>query len=294
MNALLAFEAAARHGNFTRAAEELSVAQPAVTRHIANIEDWIGAPLFARRGSNVRLTTEGRQLSEMATGALDRLELGVRQIQRSGRDELVVGASFGVAHLWVMPRISAMRSVSGKNINLVTSDDYRTFDDPGVDFSIRFGNGRFEGNCADRLFRERCRLIASPAFMDANPEIDPDDVPGTTPASLMLDHGDPNGIGWMDWECWFSELGLPFPGRAAFTKVHSYPSMLDMVRAGEGISIGTLGIEDDLVASGEIVLVGEEVARDGFGYFLVYREAMLTNAAFEELRIHLVGESQSN
>ena len=49
MNALVAFEAAARHGNFTRAAEELSVAQPAITRHVANVENWLGNQLFVRK-----------------------------------------------------------------------------------------------------------------------------------------------------------------------------------------------------------------------------------------------------
>ncbi len=290
MNALLAFEAAARHRNFTRAAEELSVAQPAVTRHIANIENWIGTPLFTRRGSNVRLTAEGQRVSELATSTLDRLELGLRQVQRSGSDELVVGASFGVAHLWVMPRISAMRAVSGKNINLVTADDYRTFDGPSVDFSIRFGNGEFHGMLADRLFHERCQIVASPSFLEAHPEIDPDDILGTTSPGLLLDHGDPWGVGWMDWERWFAEIGRPYPGRSALRQVQSYPTMLDMVCAGEGISIGTHGVEDDLVRAGKMVLLGDTVSRPNFGYYLVYQEAMQANTAFQKLRAHLVAE----
>ena len=87
LNALLAFEAAARHGNFTRAAEELSVAQPAVTRHISNVESWIGARLFTRRGSRIELTGEGQRLAELSTSAFDRLELGIREIGRTKRDE---------------------------------------------------------------------------------------------------------------------------------------------------------------------------------------------------------------
>lgn len=99
LNAILAFEAAARHSNFTRAAQELSVAQPAVTRHVARLEDWIGSQLFRRNGSVVQLTREGTVLSELATTLLDRLELGIRDATRVGKDELVVGASFGIAHL---------------------------------------------------------------------------------------------------------------------------------------------------------------------------------------------------
>lgn len=293
LNALLAFEAAARHSNFTQAAAELSVAQPAVTRHIANLEGWIGAPLFVRRGSVVKLTEEGRLLGELATAAFDRLELGVREIRRPNPDELVVGASFGVAHLWIMPRISRMRAASKMNINLVTSDDYRSFDNPSVDFSIRFGNGDFGENRADLLFEEKCQIIAAPSFLESRPDFDPDDLAGTVEPALLLDHGDPNGIGWMSWPLWFSIAGAPFPGRQALTRVQSYPTMLDMVRAGEGISIGTIGIEDDLVATGQVVRLGRPVARKGFGYFLVYKQERLRNAAFLKLRAYLLsGESR--
>ena len=289
MNALLAFEAAARHLNFTRAAEELSVAQPAVTRHISNIENWLGTDVFTRRGSVIQLTKEGRLLSELATAALDRLELGIRDLQPSKREELVIGASFGVAHLWVMPRISKMRAASQTNINLVTSDDYRTFDEPSVDLSIRFGNGAFDGKCADLLFGECCQLIAAPSFIASNPGFDPMQLSKTVAPEVLLDHGDPNDIGWMDWELWHKLTNIPFPGANRLTRVESYPTMLDMVCAGEGISIGTLGIEDELVASGKLVRLGPSVARERFGYYLVYREDRLRAPAFRRLRTLLLG-----
>ncbi len=288
MNALLAFEAAARHLNFTRAAEELAVAQPAVTRHIANVESWLGVDVFKRRGSLVELTEDGGRLAELATAALDRLELGIRDLQPSNKNELVIGASFGVAHLWVMPRISKMRAASKTNINLVTSDDYRTFDDPSVDLSIRFGNGAFKGKCADLLFEERCHIIAAPSFIKANPKFDPDNLAETIAPEVLLDHGDPNGIGWMDWALWHDLTNTPFPGASRLTRVESYPTMLDMVCAGEGISIGTIGIEDDVVASGKLVCLGPPVARKGHGYYLVFPENKLQVPAFQRLRTLLL------
>ncbi len=284
MNALLAFESAARHLSFTRAADELSVAQPAVTRHISNVANWLGTDVFTRRGNTVQLTKEGERLAELATAALDRLELGIRDLKPDNKNELVIGASFGVAHLWLMPRISTMRTAAGTNINLVTSDDYRTFDEPSVDLSIRFGNGAFDGKCADLLFAERCQIIAAPAFIEANPEFDPEKPSDTVAPEVLLDHGDPNKVGWMDWELWHELSGIPFPGTNRLTKVESYPTMLDMVCAGEGISIGTLGIEDDLVASGTLVCLGPSVARARFGYYLVYRKDKLRDQAFQRLR----------
>lgn len=288
LNALLAFEAAARHGSFTAAAKELSVAQPAITRHVANIENWIGAPVFHRHGNKIDLTHEGQSLSDLATAAFDRLELGVQSILPAKNDEFVIAATFGVAHLWVMPRISGMRAACGKNINLVTSDDYRVFDEPGVDVSIRFGKGDFGDNQADRLFDEACTVIAAPSFLTDRPDFCPSDPLQSVDPGLMLDHGDPMGVGWMDWEEFLSLTGGTYPGRHALRQVQSYPTMLDMVCAGEGISIGTIGIEDDLIASGKLACVGAPVSRAGYGYYLVYGQRQMNDPSFQKLRAQLI------
>ncbi len=291
LNALLAFEAAARHGNFTRAAQELFVAQPAVTRQVARLEDWIGTPLFHRNGSVIELTREGALLSELATTLLDRLELGVRDATRIGKNELVVGASFGIAHLWLMPKISALRMASEATVNFLTSDDYRAFDDPSVDFSIRFGKGAFGSNCADLLFGEQCQIIASPAFLDNHPEFDLDAPLASLEPHLIFDHGDPDGVGWITWAVWADLTGHPVPDSGKMSTIRSYPTMLDLVSAGEGIGIGTRGLEDEMVASGAIVRVGAPIARDGFGYYLVYRKELLGKPSFARLRYHLIAGS---
>lgn len=290
LNALLAFEAAARHSNFTRAAQELSVAQPAVTRHVARLEDWIGTPLFRRNGSVIQLTREGDLLSDLATTLFDRLELGIRDATRAGKDELVVGASFGIAHLWLMPKISALRMASEATVNFLTADDYRAFDDPSVDFSIRFGQGDFGTNCADLLFGEHCQIIAAPAFLDRNQQFDPDAPLATLDPHLIFDHGDLHNVGWVTWPVWCDLTGQSLPDRGQIATIRSYPTMLDLVSAGEGIGIGTRGLEDDLIASGAIVRVGKPIARDGFGYYLVYRKELLDKSSFARLRSHLLDQ----
>lgn len=293
MNAMVAFEAAARHGNFTRAAAELSVAQPAITRHITNMESWLGTQLFVRNGSVVELTEAGKTLSALSTAALDRLELGLHDIGRSNSEELVIGASFGIAHLWIMPRISGMRNASARNINLVTSDDYASFDNSPVDFSIRFGNGEFDDNCADLLLEEKCQIVASPEFLNNNPQFDPERIAETMLPENMFDHGDPLGIGWMDWKLWFEMTGSDCPDLEKLTTVQSYPTMLDMVCAGEGISIGTIGIEDELLAKGKINAVGPVIGRADFGYYLVYRKELKRDRSFQKLRTFMLDTSRA-
>ncbi|MDX1744080.1 MAG: LysR family transcriptional regulator [Ruegeria sp.] len=261
-----------------------------MTRHVARLEDWIGSPLFRRNGSVIQLTREGVLLSDLATTLLDRLELGIQDVTRIGKDELVVGASFDVAHLWLMPKISALRLASEATVNFLTADNYRAFDDPSVDFSIRFGNGNFGANCADLLFRENCQIIAAPEFLDRHPEFDPEAPLTTLDPHLIFDHGDPHDVGWITWTVWCELTGQSLPERGKISTIRSYPTMLDLVSAGEGIGIGTKELEDDLIASGLIVRVGRSIARDGFGYYIVYRREVLEKPSFARLREHLLNQ----
>ena len=157
------------------------------------------------------------------------------------------------------------------------------------DFSIRFGDGNFGDNRCDLLFEEQCRIIAAPSFINTYPAFDPDNLADTIEPGLLLDHGDPNGIGWMNWELWHELTDASFPGSSRLTKVESYPTMLDMVCAAEGISIGTIGIEDDLISAGKLVCVGRPIARESFGYYLVYRRDLLSSPSFNGLRTWLLG-----
>lgn len=288
LNALLVFETAARHCNFTRAAADLSVAQPAVTRQIAKLEGWIGTDLFNRHGNSVELTAEGHALAQVSEAIFDRLELGLRDIVPRNDQDILIGASFGVAHLWLMPRISGMRMAASATVNFLTSDDYRSFDEPGVDCSIRFGNGDFGPYCHDLLFQERCQIIASPAFLAAHPELDPNDPIRTTDPKHMFEHGDPHQNGWTTWESFYKSVGKPLPELKKLTTILSYPTMLDMVCAGEGIGIGYWGLEDHLVEEQRIKRVGQAIGRDGYGYYLVYKKEMLAKRSFSRLREFLL------
>ncbi len=291
MNALLAFESAARHGSFTRAAEELSVAQPAVTRHIANIEAWLGAPVFVRRGNKVSLTSQGQELAELATSVLDRLELGLRNVVASDERELRIGASFGVTHLWLMPRISKMRAAAQVTINFLTSDNYRDFEDPSVDLSIRFGSGAFGENSSDLLFPETCQVIASPTFLASNPGFDPCRLAETADPRQMFDHGDPYAHGWMTWHDFAAQTGQTLRADAPFQRVASYPTMLDMICAGEGVGIGYRGLEETLIEQKQLVRVGPAISRADRGYYMVYSQAAEAKKSLKRLRDYLISGS---
>ena len=292
LNSLAAFEAAARLGGFTRAARELAVAQPAVTRHVANLEAWVGAKLFVRRGNRVELSRDGEALADAAAASFDRLEVTLNKLARSSRNEVLIGASFGMTHMWLMPRISGLRGAAqGVAINFVTSENYRDFDASEVDLSIRFGNGAWPQHQFDLLFDEDCRAIVSPNFLANHTELRPDALAETISADMLIHHRDSFGAGWVTWPLWFEHLDLPPPDLDGRPTINNFPTVLEMVKAGDGVALGTAGLDDQAVASGEVQRVGPSIRRKGYGYFLVYQAGALERRPVRAIRRHLLTSS---
>ncbi|MEM7426224.1 MAG: LysR family transcriptional regulator [Pseudomonadota bacterium] len=293
LNALLAFDAAARYGNFTRAAAELGVAQPAVTRHVANLEDWLGVRLFERTGNSVWLSRHGAEVSQLATTVFDRLELELGRTVAEGRAEIVIGASFGMTHLWLMPQITSLRGAAyGASINFLTSEHYRDFDNQRVNLSIRFGSGDWPGWRADLLFAETTYVIASPDFLARHRGIDPDNLAGTLEPDWLLEHGDPGGYGWMTWPRWYDRQNRVPPQQLTRADVTNYPTLLDMVRCGEGVALGFAGLNDGLIASGGAVRIGPPLSRPELGYYLLSEPDGRRSRTAEDLRRYLVDTVQ--
>lgn len=292
LNALLAFDAVARNGSFVRASEELRVAQPAVTRHIGNLENWLGVLLFDRRGNSTVITKDGQNLADLTVAMFDRLEVGLRDIGPATDTEVVIGASFGIAHLWVIPRIAGMRhAAGGVAINFVTSEDYAEFERQHVDLSIRFGDGHWPGRQADLLFEEQAYVIASPDFLAKNPSLNPDDLAGTMDPDWLIEHGDRYNAGWMTWDRWYVSHGQVPPPASRRPEISNYPTVLDMVRCGEGVAIGSAGLDDALVSSGDVLRLGPPLSRAGFGYYLTYARRALDRKSVCDMRNYLVGQT---
>ena len=111
LNALRAFEAAARLGGFAAAAEELCVTPGAISQHVKALEDWAGAPLFERRSQGVALTPFGSSAAPELTAAFDAMGAAVRNLRaRSARSEVNIAALPAVAQLWLSPRLPAIRA----------------------------------------------------------------------------------------------------------------------------------------------------------------------------------------
>lgn len=146
LNALRAFEAAARHLNLTRAAEELHVTQTAVSQHIRNLEERVGKPLFRRLPRGLALTDEGRQLVPVLSDSFARIGQALQRLADTRpREVLTVGVVGTFAVGWLLPRLRAFHeSHPFVDLRLLTHNNRVDLAGEGLDCAIRFGDGAWQ------------------------------------------------------------------------------------------------------------------------------------------------------
>ncbi|MCP4227565.1 MAG: LysR family transcriptional regulator, partial [Actinomycetia bacterium] len=144
--ALASFDAAARHGSFTAAAEELGVGQPAISHAIRQLEGMLGEALFLRQHRGVELTESGRVLADAVRHGLATIEGGIGELGRRRRatnQTVTIGASTATAAYWLIPRLAQLKLANPDlEVRCITSDT-NTFDLDSLDLFIPVGRGRW-------------------------------------------------------------------------------------------------------------------------------------------------------
>lgn len=281
LNALAVFECAARHGNLTRAARELGIAQSAVTRHVQLLEAETGLPLFRREGRAVRPTEAGRALAEAVASGFGAVRDTIARLGREAGRGLTIACSWDVAHLWLVPRLQALRRrMPEAAIRLITSDSYVDFEGADIDLSLRFGTGPWGASVATRLFAEAAFPVAAPALL-AQADLD---RPAALPPERIrllprLDLEERTAsVGWADW---FAAAGLPRAAAPAAARFRSYAFLLEACREGAGVALGWRHLVDDLLDRGLLVRLGAVEIGSDAGLQAVHRPdagALVTDA----------------
>lgn len=168
LNALRAFEAAARHLSFTRAADELNVTQTAVSAQVRQLEDRLGTPLFRRLPRGLSLTDEGSALLPMLSDAFGRIGAVLEQFQDGRlREPLTVGVVGTFAVGWLMPRLAAFhREHPFVDLRLMTHNNRVDLAGEGLDYAIRFGDGAWHGTEAERLLEAPLSPVCTPQIAE--------------------------------------------------------------------------------------------------------------------------------
>ncbi len=202
--ALAAFEAAARHQNFTHAAEELHLTSSAVSHHVRRLESRLGVHLFQRHARGVSLTVEGRELADASSSAFADLEVVLQGMRgpRQQRDRVGVTTLHSLAFSWLIPRLPRFFALHPDiHVRIDTEASLTRFDDGGPDLGIRHGPGQWPGIAAQHLMPDWLFPVTSPALRD---RLQIREVADMQRMPLIAD------LSRQGWRDWFQAAGLPY------------------------------------------------------------------------------------
>lgn len=184
LNALRAFEASARHGSFSGAAEELNVTAAAVGQLVRGLEEWLGMPLFHRSTfgkTRLKLTEPAENALPDIRAGLDRLGLGLQLLHESTISGILnVTASPAFAAKWLMPRIDRFQATCpDTDIRIETSLKLADFKAQSLDIGVRYGDGTWPELVTEKLMDEDVFPVCSPGFSSTRTLKSPQDLQNT-------------------------------------------------------------------------------------------------------------------
>lgn len=283
--ALRAFEAAARHLSFSKAADELCVTQGAVSRHVQTLEDWLGMPLFRRLTRRVELTEEGRALLPVLSESFDRIAETAARLTVRGRDlRIKVAYSFGIR--WLMPRLVRFQSRHPDvQVRVTVAWDAGPDIDPqDFDAAIAYCKAPPRDLAAVEVMPERLTAICAPAL--AAGLRTPSDL-----AHVPLLDGCSDGH---DWRMWLSAAGLPafetFRQGAVFDAMD--PALQAAV-SGLGVTVADRVLAAGDIAAGRLALPFPEIEASPGGYWFVCPEGLQDRPAITAFRGWLLQEARA-
>lgn len=256
---LSAFESAARHSNFSRAAEELHTSQSAISRHIADLEARLQTRLFTRERKTVRLTEQGEFFYAAVTSGLRAIRNATEAVASWGhRQQITIACTHEISHLFVMPRFERLQEnvVDDATIRIMTYeyDALEQAIDPRIDIILTYDTGGSDNANAIPVMPETVRPVCSPKFcIDHNVELSgpPSDWQGMPLLRLTK----PNR-GWSSWDDWFEFAGSNSVA-PQFIDFDNYVYLLEACASGKGLALGWRGLVDRHLASGSLVTAVE-------------------------------------
>ena len=259
---LIAFECAARHGSFTHAARELATSQSAISRHMARLEKQLGAPLFERSRTGVRLTEGGRRFRDAVVVGLGALQAGAAELGALSSDEqaeVTIACSDEVSHLFLMPRYRALKDALGEHVRvriLVHSHSLRGFSaQPLADLVLAWDAGFSTPEDRVLVAREALMPFCAPGYAANHAETLNGPVAGWGGLTFLA-YACP-GEGRASWNRWFAAAGRA-PRNARFEEFDIYTYALDAAVAGRGLVLGWRHLTERHVETGALVAVAQD------------------------------------
>lgn len=266
LSALRSFEAAARHGSFKQAAQELGVTPTAISHQIRALEAHTGLALFARHTRSVVLTDAGAQLYPVLKDGFDAFAHGLERLtRRRGRAQVTISATIAFTARWLVPRVTAFRALYPHiDLQLQASDDVVDLSALEVDIAVRYGNGPYPGFDSAQLFADQFAPVVNPMLSIATAA----DLLRRPRIEFQWRRRHPDNPTWTRW---FAAAGLPEPEEPPQLRFSDESHAIQAAVAGQGIALASsVLVKDDLVAGHLVQPFGPVIS--GFGYHLLKRE----------------------
>lgn len=267
LQALVTFEAAARHQNFTAAAKELGTTQSAVSQQVRGLEQELGIALFERIYRGVALTESGQELYKVARGSLrDIADCSEKLRTHRDKKTLNVATDFAFAAFWLLPRLPDFRQRHPDiEVRIVTSQERHLLLAADIDVAILFSSPAAHPK-ALRLFGEQVMPVCSPAFLQQHGPVRSHKGLASLPMlKLRVD----DSQYWFQWADYFAARNSQVePGEPVLT-FDNYTLLIQAAIAGQGLALGWKHLVDEMLSNGLLVGLEEYSARSDNGYYLV-------------------------
>ncbi|HEX3882092.1 MAG TPA: transcriptional regulator GcvA [Stellaceae bacterium] len=290
LSALRAFESAARHKSFSKAADELAVTPAAISHQIAALEADLGVPLFRRMNRAVELTPSARELLPGLSDAFEGIRAAVRRLRaHSDTGTLTVTASPSFAGKWLVVRLHRFQARCPEiDVRISASDNIVDLAAGDFDMGIRYGTGRYPGLVVEKLMQNELFPACSPDLLKSGP-------PLTTPDDLRrhqlidVQAGDPLMPTWAMWLRAAGVADIPAPG-LTFSGSHL---ALDAAIAGHGVVLAYSTIAAADLAAGRLVRLFTLSLPDQFAYYIATAPGALDRPKVKAFRDWLREEADS-
>ncbi|MEO5671081.1 MAG: transcriptional regulator GcvA [Ramlibacter sp.] len=264
LNALRAFESAARHGAFSSAAEELCVTPAAVSQQVKLLEQFLNVKLFIRNGSHIGLTEEAVQYLPVLSEAFDAIDMGTRKVvNASSATNISVSTFTQFALAWMLPHLHSF-NVAHPEINVTVVTAVRTLDfvRSGMDVAIRWGRS-WPNLCAHYLFSLDLVPLCAPSLLPGGkPLRRPEDI---LKHRMLIAHGAES-----DWVTWLEEMGVDSRKLSPTAPFDSLAFALQAAAEGRGIVMARLPLADSFLRDKSLVMAFDRKVRSQDCYYLLY------------------------
>ncbi|MBO9623555.1 MAG: transcriptional regulator GcvA [Sphingomonas sp.] len=283
LSAVRVFEAAARHGNFTRAAEELGMTQAAVSYQIKLLEERLGTSLFRREGRRIALTDAGTRAAPQVSRAFDAIDSAFAQVRAEDEKLLTVSTSNTFANAWLAWRLGSFQMGHPEMaVRLEATDKVADLSAGEVDCAIRAGRGGWDGMVIDKLLEIDFTPMMSPEFLARHGPLVPADL-------LRLPQISPHDPWWAHW---LREAGVdvpdgpPRPGVRLDSQAHEGHAAI----AGQGVAMLTPFFWRRDLAEGRLTRPFDQVSTRGYAYWFVVPETRRNLPKIKRFREWLLEE----